>query len=216
MRQIPEDRCGRAAPHEHNNNRINNMGLLNWLSGARSGTVIVDTNALLDAQGLKGRSTPKDQLRVLRQLGRFAKKEKIAVTAVLIGKPLHKAPDGGLFEEVRIRYAENQTKTDKLLLKLGRRKTAVVTASKDIEASLLRRGVECLRAVTFTKALDSDGGDGTPQRTRQRRNEGGNRRRQREPRPEDQDHPPENKDRNQEAGDAPEEDKLINELIDLV
>jgi hypothetical protein len=174
----------------------------------------VDTDALLNMQGNNNRATPRDQLRILRRLSRLGKKENLAIIAVLVGKPLNKAPEGALFEDVRVRYAKNKTKLEKLLLKRAGSAGTVVTSSPEAEKKLLRRKVNCLRAETFNKVLDSDGENPNPQNNRRksggrsRRSGGG---RKAPDKPQNNSAPS----RKQESGNG-QEDDVINDLIDLI
>lgn len=184
------------------------MGLFNVFSrtAADSRTLVVDTGALFGAMGLKGRVTPRDQLRVLRRLARLAGKEKLQVIAVLQGKSLRKAPDQESFEGVQVRYAETREKLEKLLLKYsgkGRRCT-VVTDARKVETVVLKCKGALIHSSTLAKAMDNDG-----EFPRAQQRKGSGRRGQKKttaPR----------KEQPQSENTENSEDELINELIDLV
>ena len=187
------------------------MGLFNVFSwfGSNHGTVVVDASDLLEAQGVK-RAVPRDQLRILRRLSRYAKKEQVEVIAVLQGKALRKAPDRKKFEGVTVRYAANREKVIKLILSLSNKGKAavVISGSDDVTVKVLGKGL-CMRSSTFMKAFEGDGeGTPRPQKKRPARN-----RQQRKDKPADE--ATEQPVDEQESTENSEED-LINELIDLV
>lgn len=186
------------------------MGLFKVFSGFGSsrGTVVVDASDLLEAQGVK-RAVPRDQLRILRRLSRYAKKEQVEVIAVLQGKPLRKAPDRKKFEGVTVRYAANRDKVIKLIVALSKKGKAavVISGSEDVETKVIGKG-DCMRSSTFMKAFEGDGeGTPRPQKKRPARNN-----KQRKDKPAvDNEQPVAEKESTENS-----EEELINELIDLV
>ncbi|MFC1468022.1 hypothetical protein ACFLQY_04995 [Verrucomicrobiota bacterium] len=185
------------------------MGLFNVFSwfGSSRGTVVVDASDLLEAQGVK-RAVPRDQLRILRRLSRYAKKEQVEVIAVLQGKPLRKAPDRKKFEGVSVRYAANRDKVIKLILSLSKKGKAavVISGSEDVEKKVIGKG-SCMRSSTFMKAFEGDGeGSSRPPKKRPARNK-----QQRKEKPAVDEQPVAEKESTENS-----EEELINELIDLV
>lgn len=185
------------------------MGLFNVFSGFGSSrrTVVVDASDLLEAQGVK-RPVPRDHLRILRRLSRYAKKEQVEVVAVLQGKPLRKAPDRKKFEGITVRYAANREKVIKLVLSLSKKGKAavVISGSEDVETKVIAKG-GCMRSSTFMKAFEGDGeGPSRPQKKRPARN-----RQQRKEKPAVDEQP-----EVEEESTENSEEELINELIDLV
>ncbi|AKJ63800.1 NYN domain-containing protein [Kiritimatiella glycovorans] len=135
------------------------INLFTWL-GLGPRRVVVDGDAMLKASGCRGKAAPRDQIRVLRQLGRFAQKEKIDMIVVLTGKPLRKAPDDASFEGIHVRYAETSTRAQKKIWNLFRRrrkKTTVVTDDSEMEQRIMEAGGAALRAGTFNKAVNIEG-----------------------------------------------------------
>jgi hypothetical protein len=186
------------------------MGLFNVFSwfGPKKRTVVVDASDLLEAQGVK-RPVPRDQLRILRRLSRYAKKEQVEVIAVLQGKPLRKAPDRKKFEGVTVRYVASRDKVIKLIVSLSRNGKAavVISGSDDVTSKVIGKGV-CMRSSTFMKAFEGDG-EATPRPTKKRPT------RNRQQRKNDTPVVAEQSVDEDESTENSEED-LINELIDLV
>ena len=87
------------------------------LFGSKTCILVVDTAAVLKAKGVRGRAAPRQQLQILRSLSRLTQREKLKVTAVLVGEPLDKAPHNKVYEGVRIRYAKSDDLLDQELLK---------------------------------------------------------------------------------------------------
>ena len=168
---------------------------------------------------MHGESAPRQQLQVLRSLSRLVQREKMNVTAVLVGKPLNKAPHNKVFDHVRVRYAKTDDKLNKELLRgLKQAGSAGVLVTEDValEKKAIRSGSDTLRVSTFRKLLDdgneplSNQGGGNRGNNRNNRNN----RRDRGPRPDRKnDHPKKERtpaDRKAEAQDE------ISQMIDLV
>lgn len=127
------------------------------LFGTTKRTLVVDLAAVLKAKGARGRAAPRQQLQVLRSLSRLVQREKMNVTAVLVGKPLNKAPHNKLLEGVRVRYAKTDDKLSRELVKsLDQAGAAGVLVTEDValENKVIRSGKETLRVSTFRKLLD--------------------------------------------------------------
>lgn len=167
------------------------MGLLDTISGwfasdpEGSGPVfLLDGSSLLNSRS-GYRPSPRDMIGLLYRLGRFAEKEKIRVTVIFEGDPLHKAADGDEFQGVTVYYADSMADRRARLstqIKQGARKgrLTVVCGDEATEREAAAAGAQTLRASTFRKAMEIGGeGDGPPQDNRPRRedNRGGQRRR---------------------------------------
>ena len=87
------------------------------LFGTKKRTLVVDLAAVLKAKGARGHAAPRQQLQVLRSLSRLVQREKMNVTAVLVGSPLNKAPHNKTFNGVRVRYAKSDEKLDQELVR---------------------------------------------------------------------------------------------------
>lgn len=140
------------------------------LFGTAKSVLVVDTAALLKTKGVRGRAAPRQQLQLLRALSRIVQREKLKVTAVLVGAPLDKAPHNKIFDGVRVRYAKSEEVLTKELLaalKQAGSSGVLVTEGVALENRVIKSGGTTLRVSTFRKLLD-DGGD-------QQENGGGNR-----------------------------------------
>jgi len=127
------------------------------LFGTTKRTLVVDVAAVLKTKGVRGRAAPRQQLQLLRTFSRLVQRENINLTAVLVGKPLHKAPHNKRLDGVRTRYAKTEEKLNKELLrsckqagKLG----VLVSENVLLENKMIRSGKETLRISTFRKLLD--------------------------------------------------------------
>jgi hypothetical protein len=179
--------------------------------------MVLSVDAVLKSKGLRGGAAPRQQLQVLRSLSRMVQRENINVTAVIVGKPLNKAPHNKKFDHVRVRYVETEERISSELVKaLNQAGSGAVLVSEDaeLETRMMRRGFEALRISTFRKMLD-DGGEpivGGGQ------GNGGNRdrknnRRERGPRP---DRKKQNKTPKVEREPRNQEQDEISQMIDLV
>lgn len=140
-----------------------------WLFGKAKSVLVVDTAAVLKTKGVRGRAAPRQQLQLLRSLSRIVQREKLKVTAVLVGAPLDKAPHNKVFDNVRVRYAKSEeVLTKELISSLRQAGSAGVLVTEDValEARVIRSGGTTLRVSTFRKLLD-DGNE-------QNENSGGN------------------------------------------
>lgn len=149
------------------------------LFGTTKRTLVVDLAAVLKAKGARGRAAPRQQMQILRSLSRLVQREKMNVTAVLIGKPLNKAPHNKKFDGVRVRYAKFDEKLNgELLRALSQAGGAGVLVTEDValEKKVIRSGKDTLRVSTFRKLLDdgneplSDQGGGSRGENRNNRN----------------------------------------------
>ncbi len=191
------------------------MGLFNVFKVFRTSrrTVVVDTNDLLEAQGIK-RAVPRDQLRILRRLSRYAKREQVEIIAVLQGKPLRKAPDRQEFEGVTVRYAVSREKAIKLILSSSKngKKFVVISGDEEVQSKVIGKGF-CMRSSTFMKAFEADN-EGPTGSSRQPKKRPARNHKQRKdenkPAVDEQHHDAE------EESTENSEEELINELIELV
>jgi len=186
------------------------------LFGTTKRTMVVDLAAVLKAKGVRGRAQPRQQLQVLRSLSRLVQREKVNVTAVLVGKPLNKAPHNKVFDHVRVRYAKSDDELNKQLIAgVSQAGASAVLVTEDValEKKVIRTGKDTLRVSTFRKLLDdgnepiSNQGGGNP-------NNRNNNRRDRGPRP-DRKNDQSKSDRQKTDRKAQEKDE-ISQMIDLV
>ena len=207
------------------------------LFGTAKSVLVVDTAAVLKTKGVRGRAAPRQQLQLLRALSRFVQREKLNVTAVLVGEALDKAQHNKVFEGVRVRYAKSEETLNKELLKaLSQAGSGGVLVTEDValETRVLRSGGNVLRVSTFRKLLDdgseqneNSGGNNNnnnnrPQNNNRRdrdrdrdRDRGRDRDRDRGPRPNRNNNPQQQK----PADEAEEQrggDDTISQMIDLV
>ncbi|MCU0858891.1 MAG: hypothetical protein MUC65_10875 [Pontiellaceae bacterium] len=207
------------------------------LFGKANSVLVVDTAAVLKTKGVRGGAAPRQQLQILRALSRFVQREKLQVTAVLVGAPLDKAPHNKVVEEVRVRYAASDAALDKELmsaLKQAGSSGVLITENVELENRVIRSGGSTLRVSTFRKLLEdgnepgenSNGGN-NPNNSRPPRGGNNNRRdRDRGPRPNrganSQQPKPQKPQSADAAGEAVEERRrnssndAISQMIDLV
>ncbi len=186
------------------------------LFGTTKRTLVVDLAAVLKAKGARGRAQPRQQLQVLRSLSRLVQREKMNVTAVVVGKPLNKAPHNKKFDGVRVRYAKSDDKLNKQLRKaLAQAGDMGVLVTEDValEKKVIGSGKDTLRVSTFRKLLD-DGNEPLNNQGGGNRNNRNNNRRDRGPRPDRKNDRPKN-DRPKPDKKAQEQDE-ISQMIDLV
>jgi hypothetical protein len=127
------------------------------LFGKTKSVLVVDTAAVLKTKGVRGRAAPRQQIQLLRSLSRIVQREKLKVTAVLVGAPLDKAPHNKVFDNVRVRYTKSEDTLDKELLSALRQAGSagvLVTEDVALEARVIRSGGTTLRVSTFRKLLD--------------------------------------------------------------
>jgi len=207
------------------------------LFGTKKSVLVVDTAAVLKTKGVRGRAAPRQQLQLLRALSRFVQREKLNVTAVLVGEPLDKAQHNKVFEGVRVRYAKLEEMLNKELIKaLKQAGSAGVLVTEDValETRVLRAGGNVLRVSTFRKLLDdgieqgeNSGGNNNnrPPNNRRDRDRGRDRDRDRDrdrgPRPNRNNNNPQQQSQPRPPADEVEEqrgsgDDTISQMIDLV
>jgi len=152
---------------------------------------ILDAGSFSGSRRRGGRPAPLENLQLLRSLSQFARKEQIAVSVVLEGRPLREAEHGHSFEGVNVYYAESSDDAGDLVISLmrdglRRNQVTVITSDPQIEERALVAGGTTMRGSTLRKAMDSvsgpEGGrDRDPSHQQNRRRQ---RRRRRGPRPE--------------------------------
>lgn len=127
---------------------------------------LVDAEKLAEARD--GRIGPQERFHAIQMLSRFAEREKITLVAVVGGRPLREVAHGESFNGVRVFYVDaEKTMAEQLQQVLDRElrgRAVVVTNDKQLEATLVGRGVGTLRLTSLRRALDSnnsgDGGGG--------------------------------------------------------
>lgn len=187
------------------------MGLFNLFKASRR-VVVIDGDCLGDSSGSKGKMPPRNQLQMLRRIARFAQREKLDVVVVLSGSPLHKAPDGKKFEEIKVLYSDSPDAHERLVAATARSHGSGSVVVTDNAAIIRQIGKSAgtMRMSTFRKAFDTGGGEmDAPER-------GGSSRAGRgKPRRRSQKQPEEKKQEFAAPKEMSEAD-AINELIDLV
>ncbi len=190
------------------------------LFGTTKRTLVVDLAAVLKAKGTRGRAAPRQLLQILRSLSRVVQREKVNVTAVLVGNPLNKAPHNKFLDGVRVRYAKSDDKLNRELLKsLDQAGAAGVVVTEDValEKKVLRSGRDTMRISTFRKLLDdgnepsNDLGNAPRGNNRNRRDRGPHQDRKKD-RPK-KDRPPRSEKKVQKKQTKRDE---ISQMIDLV
>ncbi|MFA5687698.1 MAG: hypothetical protein WC959_00880 [Kiritimatiellales bacterium] len=142
------------------------------LFGTAKPVLVVDVDTILKSKGVRGRAAPRQQLQILRMLSRLVQREKIKVIAAMTGKPLDKAPHNRIFDGVRVRYAGDEAKMTKELLRALRQAGStgvLVTENIELENKIIRAGGKTLRVSTFRKLIDD-----TEQQSGNGKNNGGN------------------------------------------
>ncbi len=187
------------------------------LFGYSKRTMVLSVDAVLKSKGLRGSAAPRQQLQVLRSLSRLVQRENINVTAVIVGKPLNKAPHNKKFDHVRVRYVNADDQISSELGKaLNQAGSGAVLVSEDVEleTKVMRKGFDTLRISTFRKMLD-DGGEpivGGGQKNGGNRDRKNNNRRDRGPR---QDRKKQRPPKTEREPRDQEQDE-ISQMIDLV
>jgi hypothetical protein len=200
------------------------------LFGTAKSVLVVDTAAVLRTKGMRGRVAPRQQIQLLRALSRFVQREKLSVTAVLVGEALDKAPHNKVFDHVRVRYTKSEETLNKELCKaLSQAGSAGVLVTEDValENRVLRTGKSTLRVSTFRKLLDdgveqnenNGGNNNRPQNNRRDRDRDRSRDRDRGPRPNRNNNPQQQQQSRPPVNEAEEQrggDDTISQMIDLV
>ncbi len=122
---------------------------------------VVDTSGLAGGRG--DRLSPRDRLALLQKLAQFAEREQLQMAALLDGRPLREAPDGGEFKGIDVHYAEGAEALAKRALEIARskgRRTLLITQQRDLEEQARQTGIGTLRATSLRRALDENGGGG--------------------------------------------------------
>ena len=159
------------------------MGLIdtiqNWLRRPVARAYFVDAGGLLG--GGRFRPQPRDQVRAMQNLARFAGRENLRVTLAWQSPPLRDAPEGAPYEGLSVFYVGPDGNVADRLLPMARRAGAgavVVTADRELEAAALKAGVATMRLQSWLRAM---GGDAPPDG--RDGNRGPNRNNERRPRP---------------------------------
>lgn len=186
------------------------------LFGTTKRTLVVDVAAVQKSKGMRGNPAPRQQLQILRSLSRVVQREKVNLTAVMVGKPLNKAPNNRKFEGVRVRYVKTPEKLGAALLKAVRQAGCagvLVAEDEAVEKNAVKAGLDTLRVSTFRKLMDDQGEQSSSQNGnsgRDRNNNGRKKnRRERSPRPERKKQKSKEEKRDQEKDE-------ISQMIDLV
>ncbi len=122
---------------------------------------IVDATGLADNRARNGNSqpSPRDHYLALRNLAQFAGRERLAMAAVFIGRPLREAGEGGEYKGVRTYYAVNAEAQAGRMLQLIRdniraRDVVLIASGADLEREAAALRAACMRLSTLRKAMD--------------------------------------------------------------
>lgn len=116
--------------------------------------LIIDMISLLKFSGLKNDFSPRTQLQVLRKLSKFSLKEKINIIAVLSGQPLHKAPKGKKFDNIKVYYSSSLETHPKKIASLAILKSGILVTNDESAEIKVRNITETMKISTFRKAFD--------------------------------------------------------------
>ena len=187
------------------------MGLFNLMKPSRK-VLVIDTVALNESLGQKGKVPPRNQLQLLRRLSRFAQRENLTLVAVLTGTTLNTAPAGKKFEGITVLYSKSIDRHARYVARVAASKGGVLVSGNADAEKILGRSAAKMHVSTFRKAFDTGGDSDVQERSENPRNRG-NRPRRRQPRQTRQAPSGSKTERPQrEMSDA----DAINELIDLV
>ena len=188
------------------------MGLFNLMRPSRK-VVVIDTVALNESLGQKGKVPPRNQLQLLRRLSRFAQREKLTLVAVLTGSILNKAPAGKKFEGITILYSKSIEQHARYLARVAASRGGVLVSGNAAAEKIFGRPIASMHISTFRKAFDTGGEGEVQERSENPRNRGNRSRRRQPPRQTPSAAPQTERERPpREMSDA----DAINELIDLV
>ena len=132
------------------------MGLLDLLK-TRKTVLVIDGVSLNEGLGMKEKTSPRNQLQILRSLAKLAEREKLNIVIVLAGEALHKAPAGKKFEGITVLYTEmSKTFANKVVRTAGTKGAGVILVSSnaDVEKLALAKGLSTMRVSTFRKVFD--------------------------------------------------------------
>jgi len=196
------------------------MGLLDLLK-TRKTVLVIDGASLNEGLGMKGKTSPRNQLQILRNLARLADREKLSVVIVLAGEALHKAPAGKKFEGITVIYTEmSKTFANKVVRTASTKGGGVILISSnaDVEKLALGKGLSTMRISTFKKVFDVNN-----MKQRQDQNNGSARNNNRSPQRRKGPADTKNNNNNKRPARPPRPPKdhssdkdAINELIDLI
>lgn len=116
--------------------------------------LIIDMISLLKFSGLKNDFSPRTQLQFLRKLSKFSLKEKINIIAVLSGQPLHKAPKGKKFDNIKVYYSSSLEAHSKKIASLAILKSGILVTNDESAEIKVRNIAETMKISTFRKAFD--------------------------------------------------------------
>lgn len=129
---------------------------------------IVDATGLVDNRARTGniQPSPRDHYLALRNLAQFAGRERLAMVAVFIGRPLREAGEGGEYKGVKCYYTENaEAQADRMMQlvrdNLRSRDVVLIASDPDLEGEAVALHAACMRLSTLRKAMDEreDRGD---------------------------------------------------------
>ena len=129
------------------------MSILKFLINKKP-LLIVDMISLLKFQGMKNDFSPRAQLQVLRKLSKFSLKENLKIIAVLSGEPLHKAPKGKKFDNIKVHYSSSLTNHSKKIASLAILKNGILVTNDEIAETKVKNRIETMKTSTFRKAFD--------------------------------------------------------------
>ena len=128
---------------------------------------LVDGNNVMGQRVGWHRDKAGARRRLLGELSRFARGERVRVAVVFDGAPEDHFPDGSSFMGVRVFYAERGSNADERIKQMvdgerERRTLVVVTSDRQLGDYVRRSGVRVVRSGEFRRRLDSnEAGQGT-------------------------------------------------------
>ena len=129
------------------------MNILKYLNLNKQ-VLIIDMISLLKFSGFKNDFSPRAQLQLLRKLSKFSSKEKIDIIAVLSGQPLHKAPKGKKFDNIKIHYSSSLKSHSKKIARLTILKSGILVTNDDVAEAKVKNIAKTIKTSTFKKAFD--------------------------------------------------------------
>jgi hypothetical protein len=175
----------------------------------RTNLYVVDASRLT---GSSARLSPRDQIDIMKRIGRFAEREGLEVHTLFEGKPLRVADHGESFNGVTVYYTGDNGSRENLALKHVRRGLrgggcVFISGDPALSARAEAAGAQLLSSSTFRKVVDAGGAGAGPET----RPASGNSRRRRGRRP--------NRKPKDDREGGSNEDKpqdVVSELLDIV
>lgn len=135
---------------------------------------VVDVTGLVENRfkNGNGRTSPRDNFFVLRNLAQFSGREHITLVAVCMGRPLREAREGAQYKGIKVHYADHAEAQAARLIRLVREylrtmDVVLITGNHELERQAVALNAACMRPSTLRKAMDErdDRGDRNNDRT---------------------------------------------------